>query len=149
MNVDVEKYQPGLWLFSSVIKIHFTTFLQNYLGKTQRYPKNLKSNLVHQSLLLTGFHFKRQLKSNHVPNICSQCSCATLYRFSANAVDLKTYWEVVYGNKNTTICSRLFTAFILSIFCPCDVIIMLLQLTSTRWYFYWIISYHWLSWRMG
>lgn len=90
-NVDVDKYQPGLWLFSSVIKILFTTFLQNYLEKTQRYPKNLKSNLVHQSLLLTRFHFKRQLKRNHVPNICSQCSCATLYRFSANVVDLKTY----------------------------------------------------------
>lgn len=35
-NVDVDKYQPGLWLFSSVIKIHFTTFLQNYLEKKKK-----------------------------------------------------------------------------------------------------------------
>lgn len=39
-NVDVDKYQPGLWLFSNVIKIHFTTFLQNYLEKkTKGIPK--------------------------------------------------------------------------------------------------------------
>lgn len=92
-NVDVDKYQPGLWLFSSVIKIHFTTFLQNYLEKKKKVSQKLKVKLgvskplVDSILLQTSAEKEpcaKQLLSVQlcyfIPFLCKCCGSQNLLR---------------------------------------------------------------------